>query len=424
MQTFNLDLSKKGVIPLLNAKQRDVGTKILINITDNGKEYAIPADASFSVWFSGKSGEGNYTTINGASAFAISGNTVTVELIMQMLNNAGEHVMCLVMNGADGSQLGLWNIPYYVEAIPGADSEIAQQYYQAFVQAQKKAEEAAQVADDAKELAIQSADRATDAAGRAEEAAERAEAGAGASIIVGLDEGNTATHTALEIYNAIQNKQIVVYRHIDIPDVEFISLKQASPSLAVFSKTGYPTEHDIFDIEIDASGTVSYKTHFGYDLVLQSVEKVETDIAPVSYLPQTLTDEQKAQARENIGAATKGAGGGSIAPLVVTLSEDESTATHTSLEIHQAAQNNQNVWLEITPGLYFPLLHRDEYCAVFGTFWDGTSFKTYSVYDDASVEPDEEHFVNEDDISAFQTEEQVLALIQANLPPNGDEVSY
>lgn len=169
MQTFNLDLSKKGVIPLLNAKQRDVGTKIVVKITDNGKEYAIPTDASFSVWFSGKSGEGNYTTINGKSAFVTKGNTVTVELIYQMLNNAGEHVMCLTMNGTDGSQLGLWNIPYYVEAIPGADSVAAQQYYQAFLAAQKKAEEAAQVADDAKELATQSAQAATDAAARAEQ---------------------------------------------------------------------------------------------------------------------------------------------------------------------------------------------------------------------------------------------------------------
>lgn len=169
MQTFNLDLSKKGVIPLLNAKQRDVGTKIVVKITDNGKEYAIPADASFSVWFSGKSGEGNYTTINGKSAFAINGNTVTVELIYQMLNNPGEHLMCLVMNGADGSQLGLWNIPYYVEAIPGADSTAAQQYYQAFLQAQKRAETAAQVAEDAQEHANAAAQTAVDAAARAEQ---------------------------------------------------------------------------------------------------------------------------------------------------------------------------------------------------------------------------------------------------------------
>lgn len=151
MQTFNLDLSAKRVIPLLNVKQRDVGTKILVRLTNNKAEYTIPEDAKWSVWYSGASGEGNYTEIDGRSAFDVEGSTVTVELIYQMLVNPGGGQMCLVMNGADGSQMGLWNIPYYVEAIPGADSEAAQQYYQAFLRAQKKAEEAADRAEAAAE---------------------------------------------------------------------------------------------------------------------------------------------------------------------------------------------------------------------------------------------------------------------------------
>ena len=178
MQAFNLDITKKGVVPLLYAKQRDVGTKIEITITDNGSKYDL-ANMSLSVWYSGKSGEGNYTTIDDKSAFTVSGNVVVVELIMQMLNLPGEHLMCLVMNGTDGSQLGLWNIPYYVEAIPGADSVAAQQYYQAFLAAQKKAEEAAQVAEDAQEHANAAAQTAVDAAARAENlSAETADAAA------------------------------------------------------------------------------------------------------------------------------------------------------------------------------------------------------------------------------------------------------
>ena len=61
---------------------------------------------------------------------------------------------------------------------------------------------------------------------------------------------------------------------------------------------------------------------------------------------------------------------------------------------------------------------------MFGTYWDGCSFRTYTVYEDKSVEMEDDYFVNDDEISDFVTEEQVLALIQANLPPNGDEVSY
>lgn len=135
MQTIYLDISNKGIIPTINAKQNDVGRKFVIKLTNNGASYIIPAGVAFSAWYSGVSGEGNYTHIGDRSAFAINGNTVTVEIIAQMLINAGGGVLCLIMNSADGSQLGLWNIAYMVEEIQGADSEAAQQYYTAFSEA-------------------------------------------------------------------------------------------------------------------------------------------------------------------------------------------------------------------------------------------------------------------------------------------------
>lgn len=138
MQTFNLDLAAKRVIPLLYVKQDDVGKKISVALTNNDNAYTIPGDAVFSVWYSGTSGVGNYTAINGRSAFSVSGNKVTVELISQMLQNKGSGQMCLVMNKADGSQLGLWNIPYCVEEIPGEGSKEATAYYTAFSEAVNK----------------------------------------------------------------------------------------------------------------------------------------------------------------------------------------------------------------------------------------------------------------------------------------------
>ena len=286
MQTFNLDLSAKRVIPLLYAKQRNVGTKILIKLTDNEEKYTVPDGVTWSVWYSGSGSEGNYDEIDGRPAVEVEGSTATVELIYLMLDNPGGGEMCLVMNNANGTQLGLWNIPYWVEAIPGADSEAATAYYNAFLDAQKRAEEAA--------------DRAEAAADRAESAGG-GESGCG-GITVSVDEGNTATHNAAEIYDAIENKQTVVYRHDDRLGSEFISLKTATPDVAVFSKTGYPTEFDIFNIEIDDQGAVSYKTSFSSELVAQAVEKVETDTAPVSYLPQDPTPEQQAHARKNVAA--------------------------------------------------------------------------------------------------------------------------
>ncbi|MBP3479249.1 MAG: hypothetical protein J6K03_07185 [Oscillospiraceae bacterium] len=127
MQTINLNINKKTVIPVLCAKQGDVGRKFQVVFSDG-----IPESVAFSVWYSGASGEGNYTHIGDVSAFTIDGNTVTVELITQMLTNAGEGLLCLVMSSADGAQLASWNIPYMVESVPGMGSAVAEQYYTAF----------------------------------------------------------------------------------------------------------------------------------------------------------------------------------------------------------------------------------------------------------------------------------------------------
>lgn len=289
MQTIYLDISNKGNVSTINAKQGDVGRKFRAIITENGiVPTTVDVETSeFSVWYSGASGNGNYKTIGDRSAFYQENNTVVVELIRQMLKVPGKGELSLSMEYG-GDQIGLWNIPYDVEAKPGADSETATDYFDDLANAQQKAEEAA--------------DRAEDAAYRAENAADRAEA----SIIVSVDEGEVATHTAAEIYDAMQNHQIVVFRwNPRAKPSELIPIRLSTPSVAVFSKPGYPTEFDIFDIEINNSGTISYNTHFSSALVNQAAEKVKANIAPVSYLHQVLTEEQQAQARKNIGSASQ-----------------------------------------------------------------------------------------------------------------------
>ena len=135
MQTIYLDVSNRGVIPAIYAKQNDVGRKFKAVLTDSGSPYNPAGGSAFSVWYGGASGVGNYTEIGGRSAFSASGNEVTVELITQMLLNPGDGFLCLVLNSAGGNQLGTWNIPYICEAVPGAGSEAAQQYYTAFSEA-------------------------------------------------------------------------------------------------------------------------------------------------------------------------------------------------------------------------------------------------------------------------------------------------
>lgn len=135
MQTINLDISVKSIIPLLHAKQADVGRKFKVVLSDGGKAYPLPGGAAVSVWYSGASREGNYTDVGANSAVTVSGDEIVVEMIAQMLANYGVGTMCIVIHTAGGDQLGTWNIPYMVEPLPGMGSESAKAYFTAFSKA-------------------------------------------------------------------------------------------------------------------------------------------------------------------------------------------------------------------------------------------------------------------------------------------------
>ena len=143
MQTIYLDISNKGVIPTVYAKQGDIGRKIFVVLTDNGVPYPLSENHIISAWYSGDSGDGNYSNIGEESAFEISGNKITVELIYQMLSVSGSGELTIVINNSDGDQIGLWSIPYIAEKWSGSESEEANNYYSAFVDAAVRAEAAA-----------------------------------------------------------------------------------------------------------------------------------------------------------------------------------------------------------------------------------------------------------------------------------------
>lgn len=135
MQTIYLDISNKGVISTIYAKQGDVGRKFEVFLTDSGFPYVPASGSAFSVWYSGASGEGNYTDIGDKSSFSVNGNKVAVEMISQMLLNDGDGVLSLALNDPNGNQISTWNIPYVCESVPGANSEEAKSYYTAFSKA-------------------------------------------------------------------------------------------------------------------------------------------------------------------------------------------------------------------------------------------------------------------------------------------------
>lgn len=132
MQTIYLDVSNKGVVPIIYAKQGDVGRKFNIFLTEGNVKRPVLESDYLSVWYDGASGSGNYSDINGKSAFNVAGNVVTVEMITQMLSTPGHGEMSILLNDAEGNQIGSWNIPYICEKTPGFESEGAEQYYNAF----------------------------------------------------------------------------------------------------------------------------------------------------------------------------------------------------------------------------------------------------------------------------------------------------
>lgn len=162
MQTIYLDISNKGVIPCIQAKQSEVGRKFLAVITDNGMPYNIPNDSLLSVWYEGDTDAGNYSSIEENSAFSIDGNKVTVELVAQMLLKPGMGELCLSITHGDGGETNTWNIPYCVEYKPGAGSSVPTEYYTALTEAGALAAEQAGIAREAANDALIAAGRLND----------------------------------------------------------------------------------------------------------------------------------------------------------------------------------------------------------------------------------------------------------------------
>ncbi|MBQ7330735.1 MAG: hypothetical protein IJW94_02965 [Oscillospiraceae bacterium] len=132
MQTIQLDIIQKEPVAALNVKQGDVGRTFCLQIFEGGESYRIAPDAIISMWYSSTSGAGNYTMIGNKSPFQVNGNEIVAEMIAQMTACAGGGELCLQINERSGAQVGLWNIPYFVERVPGFDSEGAKDQFSAF----------------------------------------------------------------------------------------------------------------------------------------------------------------------------------------------------------------------------------------------------------------------------------------------------
>lgn len=136
MQTIKLDLQRQSILTPLKAKQNDRYSRFFkVVLLDGSTAFSIPQGAALTVRYIAPSGSGWYDTITEIdnttkhSAFAISGNEVTVELAEATLTNPGNGMLCLQIYAATGYRIGTWNIPLEIEADPLADSTIAASDY-------------------------------------------------------------------------------------------------------------------------------------------------------------------------------------------------------------------------------------------------------------------------------------------------------
>lgn len=125
MQTVIIDLSRNNAIPTVHAMQGDTNRQIKVILYDNGAVYDASSDA-VSVWYTGPSGEGNFS--NGITK---SSNSLTITLNGNMLSMPGRHMMAVVLNRTNG-KISTWKMGVIVGELPGYDSETVGQAYDAF----------------------------------------------------------------------------------------------------------------------------------------------------------------------------------------------------------------------------------------------------------------------------------------------------
>lgn len=147
-------------------------------------------------------------------------------------------------------------------------------------------------------------------------------------------------------------------------------------------------------------------------LTINGVKFDITDDAAVRFEEQSLTEEQKAQARENIGVT-----GGNV--MIVTVN-DEDMASHSPAEIYEHVQNGGIVrlnYLGVTGELAY--VDNDGEKAMFtiydrdGLWWDGHRHAIIMIFDDSYV-----------DYDGFATVQDVSAKIAIYSPKSGSNTPF
>ena len=259
-QEVRLNLSADGIPPRLFMPQGDANSRTIIaTLWDGATPYNVPTSAAVMVRFRKPDGTGGlYDATEAGTAVTASGNTVTAPVATQMLAVAGvvQAEIDIYGTGSGKAADRLATFRFAVEVAPSVypDAQIiSSDYFNLIAATISEAIEAAAKA----ELAKTASQAAQSAAETAQSGAESAEQGAQAAQAA-AENAKTAAQTAQHGAKAAQDTA---------EDAQAAAASSAAAAAASAANAATSVE-----------GAVKYNT------------------------PQTLTDAQKQQARDNINA--------------------------------------------------------------------------------------------------------------------------
>lgn len=137
MRIFNIDISRKGISPVVQVTEYDAMSRFFTLVLRNGSsDYEPPENPTYSVWYKTKDSTGWYDTItlpdeSTRPAVVADGNAYTIEIAEQATTSCGE--LALMINGDDGYQLTVSGILLRSDDIPGYDGEEVENYYNVYI---------------------------------------------------------------------------------------------------------------------------------------------------------------------------------------------------------------------------------------------------------------------------------------------------
>lgn len=137
MRVFNIDITRKGISPVVQVTEYDAMSRFFTLVLRNGSsDYEPPENPTYSVWYKTNDSTGWYDTItlpdeSTRPAVVADGNAFTVEIAEQATTSCGE--LALMINGDDGYQLTVSGIITRSDDIPGYDGAEVENYYNVYI---------------------------------------------------------------------------------------------------------------------------------------------------------------------------------------------------------------------------------------------------------------------------------------------------